>query len=257
MLGGYHEPVSTLMKYKFPVVTLLAFCVLMSINPLPAQAQSEHDAFDRILKQYVHDGLVAYVSLRDNALPQLNAYLNSMADLDIASLDRDAQLAAYINIYNATMLKAVCDRYVPGYSPAEGDFKIFKEKLVRLKTGVISLNDLENSVIRPTFKDPRIHVALVCGAVSCPPLIDSAYTAKTLNQTLDVNLKHWLVNDPARNKINSDRRTVYLSKIFEWYADDFGGKANILKFVDEHHPDKLGRYSVQYLEYDWTLNIKK
>ena len=61
----------------------------------------------------------------------------------------------------------------------------------------------------------------------------------------------------TRNRINADRRTVYLSKIFEWYAEDFGGSANVLKYVDMHHPDRLKGYAVRYLEYDWTLNIQK
>tara|TARA_Y100000589_G_scaffold238158_1_gene225561 strand:+ start:945 stop:1685 length:741 start_codon:yes stop_codon:yes gene_type:complete len=239
----------------------LFFVVVLTVGFLTslthAQTDATHAAFDKLLKQYVRNGLVTYVPLRDEALPQLNSYLDQIAKLDIAALSKNDQLAAYINIYNATMLKAVCDRYMPGYSPSNDNFKVFSEKLVRLKTGTISLNDLENTVIRPTFKDPRIHVALVCGAVSCPPLIDTAYTGKTLDMVLDAKFKDWLVNDPTRNKINQDRRTIYLSKIFDWYADDFGGKDNILKFVDQHHPAKLKSYAVKYLDYDWSLNIRK
>ncbi|MAX23445.1 MAG: hypothetical protein CMJ19_02985 [Phycisphaeraceae bacterium] len=245
------------MKNTTSRYALIAMCLLSLTGSLFAQSTSRHAAFDKLLNKYVQKGLVAYVPLRDEALPQLNSYLDAMAQLDIASLSRNEQLAAYINIYNATMLKAVCDRYVPGYSPSKDEFKVFKDPLVRLKSGTVSLNDLENKIIRPTFKDPRIHVALVCGAISCPPLIDSAYTAATLDRTLETNLKRWLTNDPTRNRINADRRTVYLSKIFEWYAEDFGGSANVLKYVDMHHPDRLKGYAVRYLEYDWTLNIQK
>ncbi|MFG0250868.1 MAG: DUF547 domain-containing protein [Phycisphaeraceae bacterium JB051] len=236
---------------------LVAICLLSLTGSLFAQSTSRHASFDKLLKTYVHNGLVDYVSLRGEAMPQLNGYLDAMAQLDMTSLTRDQQLAAYINIYNATMLKAVCDRYVPGYSPSNDNFKVFKDPLVRLKSGTVSLNDLENKIIRPTFKDPRIHVALVCGAVSCPPLIDSAYTAAMLDRTLEANLKRWITNDPSRNRINTDRRTVYLSRIFDWYAVDFGGSANVLKYVDMHHPDRLKGFAVKYLEYDWTLNIQK
>lgn len=239
------------------------FCVLLAVLAFSCTATSllaedeTHAAFDTLLKKYVHNGLVKYVPLRDKDLPQLNSYLKVMSALDIASLAKNDQLAAYINIYNATMIKAVCDRYVPGYSPSDGQFKVFEDKLVHLKTGTISLNDLENKVIRPTFKDPRIHVALVCGAISCPPILDAAYQGKTLDTVLDAKLKDWLTNDPTRNLINKDQRTMYLSKIFEWYADDFGGSGNIATFVNQHHPDNLKGYAIQYLDYDWKLNILK
>lgn len=244
------------MKHSITCI-LSVWVTLFVTSNIFAQVDQTHAAFDSILKAHVRNGLVTYVALRDNDLPRLNAYLDDMAQLDIASLDRNDQLAAYINIYNATMLKAICDRYVPGYSPSNDNFKIFDESLVRLKTGTISLNDLENKVIRPTFKDPRIHVALVCGAISCPPLIDSAYTGKTLDMVLDAKFKEWIVKDPSRNRLHKDRRTMHVSKIFEWYADDFGGKDNIANFIDEHHPDKLKGYAVKFMDYDWSLNIRK
>lgn len=245
------------MKNSITCILIILIMLCCTATSLIAQVVPTHESFEKILKKHVHNGLVTYVSLRDNDLPQLNSYLQQMAELDIASLEKNDQLAAYINIYNATMIKAICDRYEPGYSPSKDQFKVFDEKLVQLKTDAISLNDLENKVIRPTFKDPRIHVALVCGAISCPPLIDTVYSGKTLDMVLDAKLKDWLVNDPSRNQINKDRRILHLSKIFDWYAQDFGGSTQVGAFVDEHHPEKLKGYTVKFLDYDWSLNIKK
>jgi len=106
--------------------------------------------------------------VKKDHLPALNAYLDTLAKVDPSKLDKNEQLAYYINLYNATMIRAITDRLKPGYSPNEKDYGIFKEPLVRTHGKTISLNDLENNVVRPTFKDPRIHVALVCGGAVVP-----------------------------------------------------------------------------------------
>ena len=87
----------------------------------------------------------------------------------------------------------------------------------------ISLNHLEHEIIRKQFKDPRIHVALVCAAKSCPPLLNRAYRADDLDKVLDENMKRF-VTDASRNQIDDEKRELRLSKIFEWYPADFGGK---------------------------------
>jgi hypothetical protein len=174
----------------------------------------------------------------------------------VEKLPRDEQLAHYINLYNATMLHAVAGRMRDGYTVAERDFAIFKEPLVRLAGGkTVSLDHLEHEIIRKQFKDPRIHVALVCAARSCPPLLNRAYRGNDLDQVLDANMKRF-VTDASRNQIDETKRELRLSKIFEWFADDFGGKDAVPAYVARYCGKDVAAYRVSYVEYDWTLNAQ-
>jgi len=229
------------------LISSIVLLVLLGAGP-------KHDAFDTILKNHVATGHVDYKQIMKNKF-DLYAYLDYMANTDVSLLARDEQLAYYINLYNASVIKGVIEHWHDGYSPAEKDYQLFKEPLVNLPGGrKMSLNDLENKLIRPTFKDPRVHVALVCGAVSCPPLLSRAYQAEDLNETLDANMKRF-INDPNRNTIDRENKKVSLSKIFDWYADDFGGKDKVLGYISRFtEGGSVEGYTVEFKDYDWALN---
>lgn len=239
------------------ILFFAAFFALIAPSRFALAAESvDHSAFDAILKATVKDERVDYQAVKDNHLPALTAYLDLLAKIDPAGLVRNEQLAFYINLYNATMIRAIVDRLTPTYSPAEKNYGVFKEAIVRLNGQKVSLDDIENKIVRPTFKDPRIHVALVCGARSCPPLVPFAYTAANLDQTLDANMKAF-VNDKFRNPIDDRTRTLKLSHIFDWYADDFGGKQGVPAFVGKYAGKDYSRYKVEFVDYSWELNGKK
>jgi hypothetical protein len=239
------------------ILFLASAVALIAPSRLVFAAESvDHSAFDKALKATVRDERVDYGAVKAEHLPALTAYLDALAKVDPAKLDRNEQLAFYINLYNATMIRTIVDRLSPTYTPAERDYAVFKEPLVRLNGKTISLNDLENTIIRPTFKDPRIHVALVCGARSCPPLAPFAYTAANVDATLDANMKAF-VADRFRNPIDDRSRTLKLSHIFDWYADDFGGKAGVPAFVGKYAGKDYGRYKVEFVDYSWELNGRK
>jgi len=237
-------------KYLFLLPLIITACTAVA-EPV------RHESFDAILKATVRNERIDYMAVRTKHMSELNAYLSRMAQVDVNGLSRDEQLAYYINLYNATMIKAVVERYKPGYSPADNDFTVFKEKLVHLKGSKVTLDHLEHKIIRPTFKDPRIHAALVCGAVSCPPLLNRVYRADDLNKVLDNNMKKWIANDSSRNKVDHRTRNLHLSQIFNWFAEDFGGKDNVANFVNPHFEEDVSGYRVQFLEYDWALNITR
>jgi hypothetical protein len=217
---------------------------------------ADHSKLDEILKNCVAEERVDYARIKSQYLPQLNQYLEMTAEANPSAAGRDEQLAFYINVYNATMIKAVIDRDHAKFRPSDNDFAVFKEKLVKLREGEFSLNELENDIIRKRFNDPRIHAALVCAAVSCPPILARAYSERDLDQTLDDNVRRWLA-DPTRNQIDRANRKLKLSKIFDWYAEDFGGKEKVAAWVAGHLGDpSLSKWAVDYLEYDWTLNRK-
>jgi hypothetical protein len=236
------------MERLTPLLLLVAFA---------ANAQSvDHAPFDAILKATVKDELVDYKAVKEKHLPNLTTYLDTLAKTDIPKLERNDQLAYYINLYNASMIKTICDRLKPGYTPAEYDYKVFKEPLVRTGGKTISLNDLENNIIRPTSKDPRIHVALVCGARSCPPILPRAYKADDLDKVLDENMKAFLA-DRFRNPTDDAKKTLRLSKIFDWYAEDFGGKERVPAYLSKITGKDYTGWNVEFVDYSWDLNIQK
>lgn len=214
----------------------------------------DHSPFDAILKRTVRDGGVDYPVLRRDHIQQLGDYLDQLARARVDRLDRDEQLAFYINLYNATVVETVARRLKSGYSVSHDRFGVFKEPLVRLHDRMVSLNDLENEVIRPTFKEPRVHVALVCAARSCPPILPRAYQADDLAETLDRNMRRFL-NDTRRNRIDPKGRNLQLSRIFEWYAEDFGGVGNLGRYIDKYVTADTARAKIDFWEYSWDLNI--
>jgi len=117
------------------------------------------------------------------------------------------------------------------------------------------LNNLENSVIRPTFKEPRIHFALNCAAVSCPKLNNKPFQATKLESQLKLMTEKFLSDKNYGMKIEGKK--VFLSQIFEWYADDFGGKDNLLKWISENSSyDVSDKKLAGFIEYNWALNGK-
>ena len=121
----------------------------------------------------------------------------------------------------------------------------------------MSLNDLENKIIRTTFKDPRVHAALSSGARGGPQLLPRAYRAEDLNDTLEANMKR-ILTDPKQTTVDKANKKLVLPKFFEWYSQDFGGAENLPKYVAKYvegSPDLSG-YSVEFREYDWALNIE-
>lgn len=217
-----------------------------------AGAAVSHAAFDSMLREYVDGELVDYAGWRANDSGALDAYLDRLAAVDPETLGRDARLAFYINLYNATMVDAILDRLAPGYSTSDDDFAVFDEKLVRLDGETVSLNHLEHEIVRKQFDEPRIHTALVCGARSCPPLLPRAYRAEDLDAVLEANMKAF-VTDGKRNRIGGK---VELSQLFNWYADDFGGKDQVLEYVSRYAGTDLTDRGHSFLEYSWELNAK-
>lgn len=225
--------------------------------PATPRSSSAHSTFDSILKATVKDGLIDYTRIRKEFLRQLETYLESLAKVDVPKLPRPEQFATYINLYNATMIRAVLERTDGNadWTPEAADFAVFKEPVVHLITGHVTLNDLENKILRAGFKDMRVHVALVCGARSCPPLLSRAYEADDLESILDSNLRAFL-HDTTRNQVDAENKTVRLSKLFEWYAEDFGGEAGVRKLLASHLGAAVGTYRIEYLDYSWNLNAQ-
>jgi hypothetical protein len=226
---------------------------------LPCLAQAPDPAlagYAAVLQAVVRGEGVDYALLRERHLAALEAYLARVAEIDVAALSNAERLALYINAYNATVLREVSVRFAPGYSAAADDYRLFKEPLVRLGGRSLSLDELEHGVIRKEFHEPRIHAAVVCAARSCPPLVSRPYRADELDAQLEAGMLRFL-NDPQRNRVDVAGKKLALSRIFEWYAEDFGGVAALPGFVDEYIEGDVSGFAVRFLDYSWELNLPR
>ncbi len=235
-------------------VLAVVFLLLCSI---PTQAADIHASYDTLLKRYVHQGMVDYKSLKAQRAP-LDAYLQQMARVskqEFTSWSKDAQLAYLINLYNAATLKLIIDNYPLKSIKDIGSLFSgpWKKEIVLLFGKFISLDNLEHDIIRKDYQEPRIHLALVCAAQSCPPLRSEAYTGQNLHKQLD-DQGYKFFSGPHGLRVDSAKNTVHLSSILKWYKEDF---FSVLAFAEKYAQKKFSNFKIEWLPYDWSLNEKK
>lgn len=211
----------------------------------------DHAAWDTLLQRYVSPvGKVNYAGLKSADKPALEAYCKSLADHPVQdSWSREEKMAYWINAYNAFTIKLIVDNY-PTKSILNFDGgKTWDVKRIKLGDKKYSLNQIENDILRPQFKDARIHFAINCAAKSCPPLHNRAYTADNLETILEARTKAF-INDSKFNSLSANKAQV--SKIFEWYGADFG---DLKKYLNRYADKPLKNSAVvTFGEYNWDLN---
>lgn len=235
----------------------LAVSLVVMLVGSPVNAQTfdhKHAAVDALLSANVSSGTVNYRALKAKPAA-LKAYLDSLAGVAERSFkgwSKDQQLAYYINLYNAATLQLIVDHYpVKSIKDIGGWFKgPWDQPVVRLFGKKITLNNLEHDIIRKQFKEPRIHMALVCAAKGCPPLRNEAYTAEKLDVQLDAQSRGYLAS-PLGLQLNRAKGEARVSSIFKWYGGDF---PSVEKFVEKHGGVSLDGLKLRYLDYDWSLN---
>jgi hypothetical protein len=245
-----------------------AAVLLAGVAPaLGAPARFDHALLDTLLKKHVRGGLVDYDGLAK--APELPRYLDALSRADVKALSDTERLAFWINAYNAYTIHLINSHgerasirninKTLGVVPAKGPWQ---EKIVRADGRVSSLDEVEHGIIRKEFQEPRIHFALVCAAASCPPLRSEAYTGEALFAQLQDQARIFLLQSPAKNRVDVPSGTVYASRIFDYYKEDFGGTpAAIGKYLAAFHPPgparallESGSFKLEYTEYDWSLN---
>ncbi|MCC7145811.1 MAG: DUF547 domain-containing protein [Phycisphaeraceae bacterium] len=212
-----------------------------------------HQALDVILAATVRGDAVDYLTLREEHYQDLLAYLEKLGAVDPSALTREEKLAYYINLYNATVLRTVAERFKAGYSPAENEWSLFNDRLLLVSGKHVSLNQLEQ-LLAQDFKEPRIHLALVGAAKSAPLLLNRAYRGATLGQGLEDNLRVF-TTDTRRNRVREEDKTLELSSIFQWYAEDFGGQDALAGYVGKIMGRDFAGYELEFKPFDWELNL--
>lgn len=232
---------------------LLALATLHLLASPLAQA-FDHGAFDALLGKYVKRGQVDYSGIKSSAKSELDQYVGRLASAKVSGLTKNAQLAFYLNAYNALVIKSIVDR-LPLSSVMKSD-GFFKKNQHKLAGKSLTLDQLENSLIRPQFQDARVHFALVCGARSCPPLGPRAFSPATVQADLDRLTRRFVMGSGV--KIQGQQ--VEISKLFQWYASDFEKAAgSVGKFLARYRKadaERLSAGKFTYLAYSWVLNGK-
>lgn len=236
----------------------LSFISIWSSSEVIAGPVS-HEPLTALLKKHVSDaGMVNYKAfLKDST--QLNKYLKSLSDNPPKGLSKNDQLAYWINAYNAFTIQLILRNYpLKSIKDIGSKIKIpfvntpWDVKFIRIGNEMYDLNKIEHSILRPQFKEPRIHFAIVCASVSCPKLLNEAYVGTKIDQQLN-NQAINFINDPKRNKISANKAD--LSKIFSWFKGDFTKKGSVIDFVNTYSKVKINKNAaIGSLDYDWDLN---
>ncbi len=241
-----------------------------SVHDPRSSKSVDHTRWRRFLSRYVmpsRDGInrVAYGTVRTNDRAMLRTYLADMAMVQATGLSRDEQFSYWVNLYNAMTLDVVLDHYPvdsirnidisPGFF-ADGPWG---RALLDVEGMPVSLDDIEHRILRPIWRDPRIHYAVNCAALGCPNLSPIAYSPTTSEQLLAEGASAFVNHDRGCRIENGQLR---VSSIYRWFEEDFGGDdAGVIDHLKEHA--KGGRAAMLASKtkiaghaYDWQLNDK-
>lgn len=233
-------------------------------------ATVDHSAWDGLLDRHLKPdpsgaNLFDYGGLKGSGADTaaLTGYLDQLSATPVSTLTRDEQMAYWINLYNALTVQVVVDNYPVAsirdidISPGLFASGPWGKELITVEGEELSLNDIEHRILRPIWKDPRIHYAVNCASIGCPDLQAKAWRAKTLDSMLDAAARAY-VNDPRGVSVNGGKVTV--SSIYDWFIDDFGGSettvlAHLKQYADADLKARLEQVtSIEDAAYDWSLN---
>lgn len=244
-------------------------------KPVPtAGFDQTHKVWTEVLAAHVHGDTFDYKKLKADRA-KLDQYVASLATVkadEFAQWKRNEQYAFWIDVYNAYTVQRVVDAYPVASIKDLGDDKlsVWDRDLIPLgglapdlKKAKLTLNDVENKILRPVFKDARVHAAINCASEGCPPLRAEAFTADRLDKQLDDQVTLWLA-DTKRNRFDEQKGTVDVSQVFDWFKDDFVRDAgSVLGWLGKFSPANKGwleskrKIDVKYVEYSWKLNERR
>jgi hypothetical protein len=255
-------------RHSRPLWALATALVLTTVAPPEAAAQQvDHSAFDRLLRAHVDaQGMVDYDAFA--RAPDFRRYLDALARVDLAPLPQNERLALWINAYNAYTIELINKheerRSIRNINRALGLIRgkgPWSEPMATVAGHTYTLDQIEHEIIRVRFDEPRIHFALVCAAIGCPPLRREAYTGSRLDAQLEEQTRIFLLQSPEKNRIDVQARRAHLSPIFRWYGEDFGrNDAEIGQYLARYFTGpqqallRAGNFQIVYTDYDWSLN---
>lgn len=241
---------------------LRAACTFLCLAILaPAFAEQPDNwlkSYDQLLEKYVTSTGVKYVEWKGSAadLQKLQSVVDAIAQANVSSMVKKDQLAFYLNAYNAWILHEALGKY-PTKSVKDALFTFFLGRRIKVAGEQMSFNHLEKDVIRAKFGDPHVHFALNCASRSCPPLNRQAFRGSELDAQLE-KLAKAFVNSEKGVRLSADNKSAELSKIFDWYKEDFKNDGGVIAFINKRRSRPLPNdVKISYQNYDWALNEAK
>jgi hypothetical protein len=253
---------------------ILSIIILFSMVMMrEAQASYDHQYtnWQEVLRLYTHEGRVNYKALKENdhELKASIQAIEAVSKADFESFNIKQKMAFWINAYNMGVVKTIIDNYpikrgfsfkaiaYPSNSIQQID-NVWDRVVLHVLEQDLSLNEIENKILRPEFKDPRIHFAIVCASIGCPVMRSEAYTAEKLDQQLSDQIRLFL-SDPFKARYDKTQDVLYLSPIFKWFNTDFQQAGGAVAFIKNHALAELfdgisDKTQIQWLGYDWNLN---
>jgi uncharacterized protein DUF547 len=233
-----------------------------------SEATIDHGAWDYFLRSYVRlgsDGIarIPYARVTASDRDRLGADLARLAGVPIGAYSRREQFAFWVDLYNELTVKLVLDHYpvstIKNIAISPGLFSVgpWGRKLITVEREALSLDDIEHRVLRPIWRDPRVHYAVNCAALGCPNLQPSAFTAANTEALLDKAAREY-VNHPRGATVSGGELTV--SSIYIWYEADFGGtEAGVIEHLKRYARPGLASAlaAIDHISgdsYDWALN---
>lgn len=245
----------TFLRRFIPVMAALA---ISPANSFAQKSDNWTETYAGLLHKYVTPSGVNYAAWKGNAADSqaLQTVVDTIAQSNIGGMAKPEQLAFYINAYNAWILHEALGKY-PTKSVKDVTFSFFTGKRIKVAGGETSFNALEKETIRSKFAEPRVHFALNCASRSCPPLNPEPFRADKLDAQFE-KLAKAFVNSDRGVRVSADNKSAELSKIFDWYKDDFKADGGPMQFINKHRTAPLpGDIKVSYGSYDWGLNEAK
>ena len=245
-----------MLKQLILLTLVISFPVTL---PAASAIHVDNTIYASLLKKYVSDGRVDYDGFKTEE-NRLDQYLDILSRTDTESLPADERFAFYINAYNAFTIKLILTRYpeIDSIKDIGGLFSSpWSIRFIELDGQKISLDTIEHDILRPRFRDARIHFAVNCASKGCPPLRNEPYEGNRIDRQLDDQTRRFL-NAPGN--VVFENGTLYLSKLFKWFEEDFTPSpvAFVKSYAAGELEKKLDARSesarISYLNYDWSLN---
>ncbi|MEE2641391.1 MAG: DUF547 domain-containing protein [Planctomycetota bacterium] len=232
--------------------------------PQPDASGVDHNLWDYLLKSYVENGLIDYEGIKRDYLFKIYLQQLGAANFDTLAND-DEKLALHCNAYNAFVINGVINHRI---SDSVTDFShnnlgFFDQKEHLLGNRTLSLNELEHQIIRPTYREPRIHMALVCAARSCPAIRAEAYMGDRVRKQLEDQARLF-ANNTRHVRLDPSGKRIQVNSILKWYGEDWKTAGGYLNWIAQRVESPLlkaklleaaeKKIEVSFLKYDWSLN---
>src|SRR5690554_5033207 len=213
----------------------------------------DHSQWDKQLKKHVDkQGFVDYAGFKKDVVA-LDVYLKMLSNnTPSEAWSVQELLAYYINLYNAGTVKLIVENYP--VKSIKGISRPWGKDRISIGDKMISLDEIEHGILRK-MNEPRIHFALNCASISCPKLLNEAYTASEINEQLERVTKEFI--NGVKNNISASN--PHISSLFDWYRKDFkvNGKTDVIAFINRYSKVKINpNAKISYMKYDWNLNGK-